>query len=1219
MEPILNELVGERRRETARELGRLRDRYSENLQWLGGMLNGESPEPVRASFIRETAIRERLRDHPLRSSRLGSPIRAASEIFGWVAKWVSEKRRTSTPAGPSDVYWPERLNDRGLTPSPEEPGALQKVPKPNVEATLDSFVDPGLMVQNGWPHPLAAADFFREAISDEQPMAIRQLELLFLGLFVGELALRRNERQDNRTVSLDELVDDHRTGDGSDLARYALRRRGRSGVVMGFTAPGTLFCPVPGLDDSEWSELWNSLTGRKAGDWDGPGQSWGSATSCVGSIRAWIEACKRRHPHATPPPWTRIFDGAAAGGGYGGGTAVKVRWSADESITVFLPTRDAGGLPPEVKDLEDGDPEDFLREHEEVAEDGKAKFSRVRFEIAGEGRVYGIWDDHLRYLQKSGRIAFFDDDAARREVYVVMWSREHAYRLVTLPGTLVLRRSDIGIHSCTPMEQRCVPNGDTSPDDLYPDYPVRWRYFDLLMPHDGDGEESVLDMLRRGDDQVEPPPQPHTDHGRGQATWRLRLRGRDDRVPFVATVQVAHKAHWMVWPRFHAPDWKAYYVYQRCTDRNIRVDALWLDNSGTGLSRTRAEDDRSYPVRFSKEEARHSAGPPVALCASRGDDEIGVYLVGLERVDSATAPMQVGIDFGTSHTTAAVKLRGRDARSVDLTPELAKDGGKGLSRHVSENLEHVEAEDGLLSQGTWFPRYVKKRYVKNPAGDLQGLWPSEILTIEKVRTLSGQTPVIEQWQPVRDYVIPPAGVLRRDLADHVIANFKWNTSMEFQGRESDLRKIYLDRIVEQVLAEAFVRHGLPTGDDGVRFTFTYPLRTPKKDVEEYHKTLRRVLDDGSRSLGCALGLHDGVGLFDESHATRVGTDRSGDVNMVGDLGGGTLDLIISAVGEQFEDTADSVKLGGNVLLRLIADRDGMLPAGWGPDSEARLANLAAWVRTKGLTWLFGLEADRVDGCSELDVRGFDDSTGPEEGRKIVRRYFFLVGEFMARSLTAYLATHWLPKVGAGERDRLRIRVYLRGNGWKLWHEDKGYDEIGSVIQRRTMEAVDRLWATLDAAAAPPESDKWRTDHHEPDQANRAKRDVVNQVVGRSKDPKAVREEWFSHTLVELTKVGREGRRETIGWSERIPFRTGGEGTRIEFAEIRPGLPLSSLEATNPEVVTGLPVNLTRRVNENLRVKGEPVGDAQEDYQAPVAAWVWEAVLERRVAEPFDTE
>ncbi|MDE2973582.1 MAG: hypothetical protein OXU64_02500 [Gemmatimonadota bacterium] len=300
IEPILSKLLGDRRQRVAEELAKHRGRYAENLQWLCGMLNGDGPERTRGAFRSEAAIRQRLKhQHQLRSPRLASPDRAASEILRWLAEWVREEP-TSTPAAPNHVYWPEIRGDKGLTPSPKKSGALQRVRRSNVRATLDSFVDPRLMAQNGWPHPLAATDYFREAIADDRPTAIRQLELLFLGLFVGELKLRTNEkRRDNRPVSLDALVEDHRATDGKDLARYALERVGRGGVVMGFTSPGTLFCPVPGLPDSEWAGLWNAVTGQRAADWK-VGQSWGSGTSSAGRIRAWMRRASddtpMRHP-----------------------------------------------------------------------------------------------------------------------------------------------------------------------------------------------------------------------------------------------------------------------------------------------------------------------------------------------------------------------------------------------------------------------------------------------------------------------------------------------------------------------------------------------------------------------------------------------------------------------------------------------------------------------------------------------------------------------------------------------------------------------------------------------------------------------------------------------------------------------------------------------------------------------------------------------------------
>ena len=1206
--PILCQLLGDRQG-VAKALAELRGRYSKNLNWLRKMVGGD-PEPVGGRFKMETAIRMRLKEDYFRPSQRDSPDQAAFEVFHWIARWVHDTARISQPGAPNGVYWPEIREDEGLTPSPRESGVLQKVARNRVRATLDSFVDPTLMTQNGWPDPVAAASYFREAIVDGRPTDTRQLELLFAGLLAQELRLRRNERGDNRPVSLDQLVEDQRTTGHDGLARYAIERPGRGGEVMGFTAPDTLFCPVPGLPDREWSALWQAVTGQRT-EWEARRPPWGRATSDVERIRAWIDACSVRHPHATPPAWTRIFDGVTAGrSGYGGGTLLKVRWSDDELIDVFLPTRDATGLPPEVEGLPGVNPDDFLREHRNVEEGGERKFWLVQFEIAGEEReVSGIWDDHLRHLQAGGKIEFFWDDAARREVYAVTWSRDHGHRRVTLPNTLVLRRRDIGIQTCTPMNQVQVPNSDTNPGDLYPHYPVRWRYFDLLMPHGGDGDESLLRRLTRGDSPAAPP-RPEIDGA--QARWRLRMQGRSRPVNFVVRQEVGHKAHWMVWPRFHSLSWRAYYVYQHCTDPRVSIDTLWLDQDRSPgmLSRTKAKDDRSYPVRFL--ERAHAGGPPVALCARKRDEEIGLYLIQLDRLNDSPARMQIGIDFGTSHTTAAVQLGDRTKESVDLSPELSRDTGESpaLSVHVSENMRHVRDPGGALNQGTWFPRYVEET-----VGDLGGLWPSEILTLEEVASVRRREPAILDWQPVRDYVIPPAGVLRKDLAKHIIANFKWNISNEFQGRESDLRRIYLDRIVEQTLAEVFVRHGRPSGDDEVQFTFTYPLRTATRDVKEYEETLRGVLEDGSRSLGCRLNLHADVGLFDESHATRVGTNRFGDVTMVGDLGGGTLDLIISAQegsGLTFKDTADSAKLGGNVLLKMIADREGALPHGWGADPGTRLTQLAAWVRAKGLPALFGVEEARIGECAELGVRGFDDSVGPSEGREIIGRYFFLVGEFMARSLTAYLARLWLPKVTDKDQDSLRIRVYLRGNGWKLWHEDQGYDHIGRTIQNRVRTTVGRLWRTIDGAPASPGDERWRNEHHDAVQADRAKTDVVKHVVNRSERPESVRERWFSHTLVELSKVDENGARNPVNWFERVPFLAGGQGTNIEFAKIRPKLLLSGPTATRGVEVSGLPVNLTGRINANLQNKGEWVGDAQEHYQAPIAAWVWEAVLEQLI-------
>ena len=315
----------------------------------------------------------------------------------------------------------------------------------------------------------------------------------------------------------------------------------------------------------------------------------------------------------------------------------------------------------------------------------------------------------------------------------------------------------------------------------------------------------------------------------------------------------------------------------------------------------------------------------------------------------------------------------------------------------------------------------------------------------------------------------------------------------------------------------------------------------------------------------------------------------------------------------FKDAADSVRVGGNVLLQLLAAADGVLPNGWGQDTATKATHLAAWIRAEGAPGLFGGAADRVEACEGLGLRGFDSALGPAPGRRIIHRYFYLIGEYMARSLTAYLAKYWYPSVPAEEHGALRVRVYLRGNGWKLWHADANYGKIGETITKRIRRGVNRLWAMVDSTSrAAPGDSSWVHDHLG---AGDPKRDVVGQVVNESKSHESVWENWFSYTLVDLTLVDMTGQRSKVSWFKPIPFRTGGEGSVVEFGDVSPGISLSSAEQASSEVLTKLPVSRVGEINDWLRRRGELVGDEQLEYQAPVAAWVWEAVLKGLTKDP----
>ena len=180
---------------------------------------------------------------------------------------------------------------------------------------------------------------------------------------------------------------------------------------------------------------------------------------------------------------------------------------------------------------------------------------------------------------------------------------------------------------------------------------------------------------------------------------------------------------------------------------------------------------------------------------------------------------------------------------------------------------------------------------------------------------------------------------------------------------------------------------------------------------------KRVLESCSGSTGVTLGLMDDIGTYDESRAARGGTKRVGDVSVVADLGGGTLDLFISAEdapGADFREVADSVRLGANLLLRkLAAMPERFLPSagGWSfDDVEECEKQLRGWMRARGSNALFGV-GQHGTVAKALNLRGFEHSAEAQEARALITRYFRLLVDYVARNVVAYLGTHWHEQAG----------------------------------------------------------------------------------------------------------------------------------------------------------------------------------------------------------------
>lgn len=1247
----------------ARELEDEIAHYRQQLAWMRDVLSIEGR--AAPGFTREHDIRQRLfeRGRQLEVAKGTPPEHIPWKLFTWTARWIRESapstgglRREAERA--TGAHWPDS-RDEAIRPPISSSGDLTKVAEASIPAVLKGFVDRQYLAENGWPHPLAAADFFRHAIKNGDLRETKQLELLFVGLVSERFEMRELglPSAPDRGVSLEYLLADHRRQSFQGLSDYGLFDRQRGGALIGFTSPWTLFCPVPFMnevaDNQIWQEIWSSLSGVSdtVAWYEAPApSSWGHLDSAARQIRAWIEEEKRRFTGGAPA-WTRILGtvGHTGAAPFGAGARVRVFWDGERLVELDLPTRkpDVVWVPPaSLPEL----PAEVLAgnvpELERLLDqDQNELYSKVELRKPDHPRiVHGYWEDHLNQLRDRGIIQRWSR-SPKGEVLVAT-QREGVLHWTVLPDSEVLSRSTISISSCVPFRQDPIPGSEIPVGfDRYPDLPIKADYLDLIAT---EGGETLSDLLRKGADLRPLIPRPRIrrdSQGREVILWdNLHLRGRKDRLPIEIRLEQGteseerHRAHLMVWPRFRDRHcrWKAYYIYEYCSDRRLFCDVIWLDarsttaagNSSNPLHRRHA-DGRTpaiYPVSFQKpaqpnQTATHTGGPPVALSLRNvlNNQELGLYLVPLDPLPVEDIELSLAVDFGTAHSVTAFKAGG-ESFALELPPELHPDSARrGLTLHLSEDKSHVEADEargGLLATAPWLPSY---------RGTANGVLPSELLLVEPLSQAKGRD--LADWLPLRDYTIPPMDIGRSRLSEYILSDFKWDEgSSFFRGQEKGLREHYLGLFLELALADTIYNHLHVMPTRAVNLTFTYPLRSTDPQVRALQDSLQRALQRGNRSLGLPLVLKNGVGLFDESRAAQLSTETFGEVCTVGDLGGGTLDLFISAYspGQPFREVADSVRLGGNVLLKQIAAQpQGYLPNdgnwfGGGIDARETATKLRAWMRAEGSWRLFGPDAAARPEMKALGVTGFAKPSDAHPTRQLIDRYFRLVVEYMARNLVAFLVGEWFPKVDPTAWNRLKLSVQLRGNGWRMHYDrdfqSEGYLEATRTVQRWVRERVESLWRIVpdNHFPAPAEDRYWQDPGHY--EVRDPKSEPIRSVVGRTAmAPEEVARRWYTHTLVDL-EVMRPGDFHIVPWTQRIPFDTGGSRS-LQIERLAPPVVLSHPRADQQIEIDLLEADLQREINDSLQhADGVIVGETS--FRAWIAPLVWEAVFKSRAFWPL---
>ena len=1221
--------LGNSPQEVAKHLDAFRKDYAESLDWLKSLgIDVISPNTQQFSkrFYYEARVAQRLESNRL--SRAGQGLtseRVAAEIFHWAAQWIQDawSEGLVSHSAPKDAlpvtgYWPDAADAAtGLTPQFSQPGELASVRKQDVLPTLNMLYDQAKVSQNGWPHPISVVEQFRFSIKNQTESALRQLEILLTGLAAGKFMLEKVEERDDAGPSISRLLKDLRENGFYGLASHRIVRK-KDDKVLGFNSPWTLFCPIPGLTEEDWQELWCDLTGSSDGKEWKTSQVWRRQARARGSVGGWLKGLSEHISHDLPPWATALQSRHSDSYAFSVGEWVSVYWGAQQDerskpIAIPIPSAEIYGQA-SWDEMESVDSAEFLRDVPEFERIGEFFLCRD-FHIPGsEEFLWAIWKEHLDLLQEEGHIFAWRHKKGVDQLEI-LWDFG---RRVLLKGMRVISEGLIRIPTCIPLAQDHVPGSARRARTKYPDLPLRPEYIGLAKTDQG---EDLVELLVEGVSDTNRLSVGKAQPGPDSVTWELKLKGRDN--PLRITIAVDQpqgdervRAHWMVWPGFRASKggdpWRAYYMYAQATRPSLGVQALYVDDSDR-LSKAKKKNPQGEfagsALSFDPDpdQRRHVGGPPAALCSY--DDamkcDTGMYLVPLQALERVESSWKLAIDFGTSHTVAATQ--GVDkTESINLDSELTSHSRNDLSLHISENWPGVSEWDRAL----WRPTYITE---EDKVRDTKALIPSDIYSIKKLNQLNAQH--IRGWEPVSDCVIPAMELLRPDLPEHILSDFKWKiTHPKFAESEASLREIYLGMALEIFVADMVrMRHSLPQKIDA---TFTYPLRTAlNSEAKRFGESLKnKILKRSSQDLGCAIKLVNGEGLYSESHAARGGAKRAGEIIIVGDLGGGTLDMHISATDRQedgrFSEVADSVKLGGNLLLDLMAaDASRYLPedGGWSPDDPpAAAAKLRAYMRARGSVNLFGTQSagDRDDA---LGLSGFEKAANGNAARMLIDKYFWLISDYMARSLVAYIGTEWWHKAGADDRDRLQIIVQLRGNGWRLWYDSNKYPDIQKKMQRQILELALKHWEAV--GMQPPVDDKWGVSGAD----DNPKLAPICNVVGESLGPDDAAQNSFKFPLSNLELLFHDAGEPTrqVNWFDRLPFENA-KDAMPQIGHIDPPVVLEDPGDPASRTVRTLGNELVTAIHKAIRKDDRVLKGTT--YNAPIASWIWEKIFDSELTK-----
>jgi len=1143
-------------------LKEFRDIYEEQLKWLCEALPGNLDGVRKNAQKVSKGDRQNFSGQTLTKNlpHLGNKPNIEDitlALFHKIACWVHEElwpsRRSQASINEGQIgYWPKAVHNKGgIRPPFSDSGVLTKVKDGSISTCLEDFYRLDEINVNGWPHPIAVAQEYEFQISKDSPKALRKLEMLLVGCASGLLELEQIRCIDAAPDPVKALEDLMKT-EYPDIAQYKIVDK--KGTIYGFNSTGTLLCPRQDgdIDEKDWVSLWCDLTGSKKEDFDwGEKSFWGAhpkhreALECVAG---WLAHLKNH----IFTDWRQYLSNGELGkldGCFGIGVWLPI--VSNDSSTVLIPLPIEGkSLPPPGNQFsnEQKNKDDLVREIPSFEKVEKYYLVEDFLYIGDSRSVNLIWKGHLDEIQKNKDIFTWGQDKASKEFWYKKNINEKAIRIKNLR---VIDEHEIGIKVCVPLKQSPVPgskSGIIDGDHKYPDLPLLPSYADLAIdPNDkewirNNWDNFVNNVSRKRENN--------------SLIWRLRLKGcLQEKTIIVSEIREAAKAHWMIWPNFKSVDgienpWMAYYVYEHSTKKSLKANVVFRDKQGAlSEPQRRCEGQKGFAraVKYDADKGHHSGGAPVALCASDGSDDIGIYAIRYANKLQRKGQWNLAVDFGTSHTVAAVEIDGGKANKIKLVPELSQlpsTTDSDISLHVSENWqENVSPEMQLQF---WRPTYVED----GNASSISEL-PSDLWSFENVNQLN-PTEIEKKWEPMTHYAIPirqPCHI--EDIQSHMISGFKWEMdNLMFDKKKSWLQQKYLEMAIEVFLAhEIYKRKGLPTS---IQFTFTYPIRgISTQEVQNFQDSIKKLEGSMPESLGNTI-LNSYY--YSESHAAQdiTGAKKGLDVKLVADLGGGTLDVFVSAdsnKGLKFDEVADSIMLGGNHLLKIMEkDPDKYLPTGWGPGVDDQIAELSgwstfeklrAWMRLEGASKLLGEKFSQGYESRHLKgLRGFPKTSATAaNARDLVDRYFGLITDFLARNIVAYVK-NVLPKIKDGypkHLEEIKLYVKIQGNGWRLWYDESEYEDIQKEVEKWVRIRAKQLCEN-DDFWVDGKDDLWEESDTSPD----PKHEQVKKALGKNMPPGKVLDKIHRHPLIDLSlrysSVNQED--EPKNWFSPLPFEIG---------------------------------------------------------------------------------